>query len=155
MSYAQNSGWLWKAVTFKRFEIQTWDWSRLKENLKIFKIAWTKKILIIFSVFFVYKWRGASFFLIRVVNAEKQMVMYGRKGRQLASQTDWWTDGQCMQMEKLKNGTTDIAGYKVACTRLKMGFNPEKISFLVHRLTCIWVKQRRYDLKLRNVVVTF
>ena len=46
-----------------------------------------------------------------------------------------------MQMEKLKNGTTDVAGYKVACTRLKMGFNPEKI-LKVHRLTCICVKQR-------------
>ena len=67
LSCAQNSGWLWKAVTFKRFEIQTWDWSRLKENSKIFKIAWTKKFLMIFSAFFVYEWRGASFLLIRVV----------------------------------------------------------------------------------------
>ena len=42
-----------------------------------------------------------------------------------ASRTDEWTDGRNGQMEKLRNGTTDIAGYKVACTRLKMGFNPE------------------------------
>ena len=43
-----------------------------------------------------------------------------------ASQTDERTDGWNRQMEKLRNGTTDIAGYKVTCTRLKMGFNPEK-----------------------------
>ena len=41
-----------------------------------------------------------------------------------ASQTDERTDGRNRQMEKLRNGTTDIAGYKVACPRLKMGFNP-------------------------------
>ena len=77
----------------------------------------------------------------------------GRKEGQTDGQMDgWptsrqnrWTDGQNGQMEKLRNGTTDIAGYKVACTRLKMRFNPEKIS-KVHRLTCILVKQRKNDL---------
>ena len=62
-----------------------------------------------------------------------------------AGQTDGRMDGQYGQMEKLRNGTTDIAGYKVACTQLIMRFNAEKIS-KVHRLTCIWVKQRKNDL---------
>ncbi len=43
LSYAQNSGWLWRAVTSKRFKIQTWDWSRLNGNSKIFKITSTEK----------------------------------------------------------------------------------------------------------------
>ena len=86
------------------------------------------------------------------------MVMDGRKDRwtdgQPAGQTDGRTDGQNGQMEKLRNGTTDIAGYKVTCMRLKMGFNPEKKISKVHRLTCIWVKQRKNE-ELPNVVVTF
>ena len=36
---------LWWAITFKPFEIQTWDWSRMKENSKIFKITLTEKCL--------------------------------------------------------------------------------------------------------------
>ena len=61
------------------------------------------------------------------------MVMDGRKDRRMdrwtdgrpAVRTDGRMDGQNGQKEKLRNGTTDIAGYKVACTRLKMRFNPE------------------------------
>ena len=73
--------------------------------------------------------------------------MYGRTDRRTdgwtASRLDRWTDGWTDgQMEKLRNVTTDIAGFKVACTQLKMGFDPEKIS-KVHKLTCIWVKQRK------------
>ena len=92
------------------------------------------------------------------------MVMDGRKDRwtdrqmagQPADRTDGRTDGQNGQMEKLRNGTTDKAGYKIACTRLKMRFNPEKIS-KVHRLTYIWVKQKKRKMicELPNVVVTF
>ena len=36
------------AITFKPFEIQTWDWSRMKENSKIFKITLTEKWLKVF-----------------------------------------------------------------------------------------------------------
>ena len=36
---------LWWAITFKPFKIQTWDWSRMKENSKIFKITLTEKCL--------------------------------------------------------------------------------------------------------------
>ena len=67
LSYAQNSGWLWYAVTSKWFEIQTWDWSSLKENSKIFKIIQTKKFLTMLSIYSSNQWRGASFFIIRVV----------------------------------------------------------------------------------------
>ena len=61
--------------------------------------------------------------------------------------TDGRIDGQ--QTERLRHGTTDIAGYKVACTRLKTGFNPEKIS-KVHILT-----YEKMSCELPNVVVTF
>ena len=85
------------------------------------------------------------------------MVMDGRKDRRTdrwtdgrpAGSLDGRTDGQNGQMEKLRNGTTDIAGYKVACTRLKTGFNPEKIS-KVHIIT-----YEKMSCELPNVVVTF
>ena len=68
LSYAQNSGWLWQAVTSKRFKIQTWDWSRLKENSKIFKITSTEKSLNnFFCLFYQPMKRCVFFFLIRVV----------------------------------------------------------------------------------------
>ena len=38
----KRSSSLWRALTFKRFELQIWDWSRMKFeiwNLKIFKIT--------------------------------------------------------------------------------------------------------------------
>ena len=81
------------------------------------------------------------------------MVMDGRKDRwtdgRLAGRTDGRTDGQNGQIKKLRNRTTDIVGYKVACMRLKMGFNPEKIS-KVHILT-----YEKMSCELPNVVVTF
>ena len=55
--------------------------------------------------------------------------------------TDGRMDGQNRQMEKLRNGTTDIAGYKVACTRLKWGLILKRIS-KVHRLTYSCVQQK-------------
>ena len=63
LSYAQNSGWLWRAVTSKRFKKQTWDWSRLKENLKIFQITSTEKSLNnLFCLFYQPKKRCVFFF---------------------------------------------------------------------------------------------
>ena len=43
-AFLQKRGSLWQALSPKRFEIQTWGWSRMKENSKIFKISWTKKV---------------------------------------------------------------------------------------------------------------
>ena len=79
--------------------------------------------------------------------------MDGRKDRRRdgrpAGPSNGRTDGQNEQMEKLRNGTTDTVGYKVACMRLKMGFNPEKIS-KVHKLT-----YEKMSCELLNVVITF
>ena len=62
LSYAQNSSWLWQAVTSKRFKIQTWDWSRLKENSKIFKITSTEKSLNNFFCLFYQPMKRCVFF---------------------------------------------------------------------------------------------
>ena len=60
-----------------------------------------------------------------LLNAKKLMVMDGRMDGQMdrwtAGRTDGRRDGRNGQMEKLRNGTTDIAGYKVVCTRQKNG----------------------------------
>ena len=60
-----------------------------------------------------------------LLNAKKLMVMDGRMDgpmdRWTAGQTDGCRDGRNGQMEKLRNGTTNIAGYKVVCTRQKNG----------------------------------
>ena len=74
-------------------------------------------------------------------------LMDGRMDGLEDGQIDGRMDGQ--QTERLRHGTTDIAGYKVACTRLKTGFNPEKIS-KVHILT-----YEKMSCELPNVVVTF
>ena len=76
----------------------------------------------------------------------------GRMGRETDGRTDGWTGGWTDRWTdgRTANGETETrndqhSGYNVACIRLKMEFNPEKIS-KVHRLTCIWVKQRKNDL---------
>ena len=40
----KRSSSLWRALTFKRIDLQIWDWSRMKENLKILKIIFDKKV---------------------------------------------------------------------------------------------------------------
>ena len=56
-----------------------------------------------------------------LLNAKKLMVMDGRMDGQMDRWTAGRTDGRNGQMEKLRNGTTDIAGYNVVCTRQKNG----------------------------------
>ena len=40
----KRSSSLWRALTFKRFELQIWDWSWMKENSKIFENTLKKKV---------------------------------------------------------------------------------------------------------------
>ena len=64
--FLQNSSSLWQALTPKPFELQTWDWSRMKENLKIFKIISRKK-----------HWKH-SFHLIFLKNKKEGQFFYCR-----------------------------------------------------------------------------
>ena len=61
-AFLQKRGSLWQALSPKWFEIQTWDWSRMKENSKIFKISWTKKFWIDFLCLFHLATKGCGFF---------------------------------------------------------------------------------------------
>ena len=51
-AFQQSRASLWKALAPKPFEIQTWDWSRLKDLLKIFKNVSFQKSLIDFLCLF-------------------------------------------------------------------------------------------------------
>ena len=77
-------------------------------------------------------------------DGRKEGQMEGQTDGQMdgwpAGRTDGWMDGHNGQMEKLRNGTTDIAGYKVACTRLKMRFNPETRSTNLSRVVIKVIK---------------
>ena len=86
-----------------------------------------------------------------------ERLMDGRMDGLEDGQIDGRMDGQ--QTERLRHGTTDIAGYNVACMRLKIGFNPETIS-KVHSLTYSppldWtVAKRRYISPCLFIVISF
>ena len=49
-----RSSSLWRALTFKRFELQIWDWSWMKENSKIFENTLKKKFKYIFFLCFLW-----------------------------------------------------------------------------------------------------
>ena len=90
--------------------------------------------------------------LLNAKKTKQKKLSDGRKDRRMGRGTDgrtdgwtggWtdrWTDGRTdgrmdgQQTERLRHGTTDIAGYKVACTRLKTGFNPETRSLDLSRV---------------------
>ena len=60
-----RSSSLWRALTFKRFELQIWDWSWMKENSKIFKNTLKKKVhKDFFSLFFYELTKRNSFFIV-------------------------------------------------------------------------------------------
>ena len=48
----KRSNSLWQALTSKRFELQIWDWSWMKENSKIFENTLKKKFKNIFFLYF-------------------------------------------------------------------------------------------------------
>ena len=63
----KRSNSLWQALTSKRFELQIWDWSWMKENSKILDNTLKKKFEnIIFSLFFFELTRKNSFFDVAV-----------------------------------------------------------------------------------------
>merc|ERR1712074_168956 len=66
-AFYQNSAFLCRALAPKPFEIQIWDWSRMKENSKIFQIILTKKFSNIFFLLILQLKIGCGFFLSRVV----------------------------------------------------------------------------------------
>ena len=61
-AFQQNRGSLWKALAPKPFEIQTWNWSRLKDFLKIFENVSFFKKLCFFLYLPVNEKKGVSFF---------------------------------------------------------------------------------------------
>ena len=50
----KRSNSLWQALTSKRFELQIWDWSWMKENSKIFENTLKKKFKNIFFLCFLW-----------------------------------------------------------------------------------------------------
>ena len=52
----------WQAVTSKRFELQIWDWSWMKENSKIFENTLKKKFKNIFFSVLLWTNKKYSFF---------------------------------------------------------------------------------------------
>ena len=51
----KRSSPLWRDLTLKRFDLQIWDWSRIKENSKIFENTLKEKVQInFFSPFLMY-----------------------------------------------------------------------------------------------------
>ena len=53
---------LWQALTSKRFELQIWDWSWMKENSKIFKNTLKKKVHKDFFSRFIMNWQKETAF---------------------------------------------------------------------------------------------
>ena len=98
LSYAQNSGWLWRAVTSKRFKIQTWDWSRLKENSEIFKITSTEKSLNNFFCLFYQPMKRCVFFSRVNATLEAAMSVGWSVGR-----SHFWHIGSTVIFQEIKD----------------------------------------------------
>jgi len=58
----KRSSSLWRALTFKRFELQIWDWSWMKENSKIFENTLKKKFTKFFFTVFLWTNRKEQLF---------------------------------------------------------------------------------------------